>query len=248
MGGIAIALAAVLGFSVVMSRIDGGVLPTEWLPVPFAAIAMFVVGVLDDRFQLSPLAKLVSSLIIGAFLVFSLDDSRITACLGRTRSSGRSGSLAFATRSTCSTTWMVLRVVSHSLRRCSSRYCCGYQLGAPIVLLLTALAGSLMGFLYWNRPPARLFMGDCGSLFIGATIAGASLVPVLQERASFPWTSIVVVTILVVPAVRYRFRPGAASTRRSQRDARRHRSRSHRLVSLGFLRTERRSHSVFGWD
>jgi UDP-GlcNAc:undecaprenyl-phosphate GlcNAc-1-phosphate transferase len=33
---------------------------------------MFVVGVLDDRFQLSPLAKLVSSLIIGAFLVFSL--------------------------------------------------------------------------------------------------------------------------------------------------------------------------------
>src|SRR5258707_15587796 len=33
---------------------------------------MFVVGVLDDRFRLSPLAKLVSSLIIGAFLVFSL--------------------------------------------------------------------------------------------------------------------------------------------------------------------------------
>ena len=33
---------------------------------------MFVVGVLDDRLQLSPLAKLVASLAIGAFLVFAL--------------------------------------------------------------------------------------------------------------------------------------------------------------------------------
>src|SRR5438132_1095105 len=72
-------------------------------------------------------------------------------------------------------------------------------LGAPVVVFLVAVAGALLGFLYWNRPPARLFMGDCGSLFIGAVIAGASLVPVLRDRTPFPWTSVLVVVILVVP-------------------------------------------------
>src|SRR4030095_15347558 len=37
-----------------------------------AALAMFVVGFYDDRLQLSPIAKLVASLVIGAFLVFAL--------------------------------------------------------------------------------------------------------------------------------------------------------------------------------
>ena len=38
-------------------------------------------------------------------------------------------------------------------------------LGPGLVVVLTALAGALAGFLFWNRPPARLFMGDSGSLF-----------------------------------------------------------------------------------
>ena len=73
MGGIAIAIATVLGFAAIVPHVSAGVDSAEWLPIPLAGIAMFVVGVLDDRLQLSPLAKLVSSLIIGAFLVFSLD-------------------------------------------------------------------------------------------------------------------------------------------------------------------------------
>ena len=40
-----------------------------------------------------------------------------------------------------------------------------------------ALSGALLGFLYWNRPPARLFMGDCGSLFIGA-LSGILISPI----------------------------------------------------------------------
>jgi len=40
--------------------------------VMLSSLAMFVVGVVDDRLQLSPLAKLVSSLAIGAFLVFAM--------------------------------------------------------------------------------------------------------------------------------------------------------------------------------
>ena len=74
--------------------------PAEWMPVPLAALAMFVVGVLDDRLQLSPVAKLVSSLAIGAFLVFALAGvgPRGRAAVRSTRWSPSSGSPASATR------------------------------------------------------------------------------------------------------------------------------------------------------
>lgn len=34
-----------------------------------------------------------------------------------------------------------------------------------------ALAGSLVGFLYWNRPPARIYLGDAGSMVLGLCTA-----------------------------------------------------------------------------
>jgi len=48
---------------------------------------------------------------------------------------------------------------------------------SDIVLAIFALAllGSLSGFLFFNFNPARVFMGDCGSLFIGFMIAAASV-------------------------------------------------------------------------
>jgi UDP-GlcNAc:undecaprenyl-phosphate GlcNAc-1-phosphate transferase len=43
------------------------------------------------------------------------------------------------------------------------------------LVIMTALAGSLVGFYPWNRPPAKIFMGDTGSLFIGLLLAACSL-------------------------------------------------------------------------
>jgi len=234
MGGVAIAAAAVLGFGVIVGQAHAVIPPAAWLPIPLAAIAMFVVGVLDDRFQLSPLAKLVASLIIGAFLVFSLTRSPGTALPW--------------THTLVATIWFA--GVCHAFNLLDNMdglaagvalIAAGFMawllapwLGAPIALLLVALCGALLGFLYWNRPPARLFMGDCGSLFIGAVLAGASLMPVLQERTVFPWTSVLVVLILVVPLfdtgfvlVLRRF-AGRSATRGGTDHV------SHRLVSLGF--------------
>jgi UDP-GlcNAc:undecaprenyl-phosphate GlcNAc-1-phosphate transferase len=37
-------------------------------------------------------------------------------------------------------------------------------------LLYLMLMGSITGFLLWNWPPARIFMGDCGSTFLGLVI------------------------------------------------------------------------------
>ncbi len=47
----------------------------------------------------------------------------------------------------------------------------------PTVLLITtlALAGALVGFLILNRPPAKIFMGDAGSLILGFWIAALVL-------------------------------------------------------------------------
>ncbi|MEX2025858.1 MAG: MraY family glycosyltransferase, partial [Pirellulaceae bacterium] len=40
---------------------------------------------------------------------------------------------------------------------------------------LLVLVGSILGFLFHNRPPAKIFMGDAGSYFIGFCIAVATL-------------------------------------------------------------------------
>jgi UDP-GlcNAc:undecaprenyl-phosphate GlcNAc-1-phosphate transferase len=44
------------------------------------------------------------------------------------------------------------------------------------LVLMTALAGSLLGFYPWNKPPAKIFMGDTGSMFIGLLLAADSIV------------------------------------------------------------------------
>lgn len=44
-----------------------------------------------------------------------------------------------------------------------------------VASLSFALAGCALGFLWHNRPPARIFMGDAGSLFLGFLLAGLGL-------------------------------------------------------------------------
>jgi UDP-GlcNAc:undecaprenyl-phosphate GlcNAc-1-phosphate transferase len=47
--------------------------------------------------------------------------------------------------------------------------------GATSVLVATAAAGAALGFLPWNVSPAKVFMGDAGSLPLGFALAAASL-------------------------------------------------------------------------
>ncbi|MFC4942632.1 phospho-N-acetylmuramoyl-pentapeptide-transferase [Pseudonocardia sp. GCM10023141] len=53
-----------------------------------------------------------------------------------------------------------------------------YQVRDPLdVALVAAVAmGACIGFLWWNAPPARIFMGDTGSLALGGLVAGLSIV------------------------------------------------------------------------
>lgn len=45
-----------------------------------------------------------------------------------------------------------------------------------IAIYLSSLVGSLMAFLYFNFHPAKIFMGDCGSLYLGALLATVSII------------------------------------------------------------------------
>jgi phospho-N-acetylmuramoyl-pentapeptide-transferase len=52
-----------------------------------------------------------------------------------------------------------------------------YTVRDPLDLAVTAAAvlGALVGFLWWNAPPARVFMGDTGSLALGGMIVGLAV-------------------------------------------------------------------------
>jgi phospho-N-acetylmuramoyl-pentapeptide-transferase len=52
-----------------------------------------------------------------------------------------------------------------------------YQIRDPLDLAVVAAAvlGGCLGFLWWNAPPARIFMGDTGSLALGGVLAGLAI-------------------------------------------------------------------------
>ena len=47
---------------------------------------------------------------------------------------------------------------------------------AGIVLMTATLTGSLAGFLHYNRQPARIFLGDTGSLFVGMMLGALAMI------------------------------------------------------------------------
>jgi len=64
--------------------------------------------------------------------------------------------------------------------------------------LAAVTAGATLGFLLWNKSPARIYMGDAGALFLGILIA--SLTIRLHPAAESQWTSLATpVLLLAVP-------------------------------------------------
>lgn len=76
----------------------------------------------------------------------------------------------------------------------------GLTQGTKLVAILSvALLGSALGFLYHNFHPAKIFMGDTGSLFLGFTLATMA---VLSTSQPYNLTGFVVpVLILGVPVL-----------------------------------------------
>lgn len=75
-----------------------------------------------------------------------------------------------------------------------------YQSGSyPLVLTTCAVAGSILGFLRFNSHPARIFMGDTGSQFLGF-ILGVQVI-LLTQKVNTAMSSALPLLILGLPVI-----------------------------------------------
>ena len=81
----------------------------------------------------------------------------------------------------------------------SALFVLGFQGQQFMIAALSAVtAGATIGFLLWNKSPARIYMGDAGALFLGVLIA--TLTIRLQPDTEVMWTSLATpVLLLAVP-------------------------------------------------
>lgn len=113
-----------------------------------------------------------------------------------------------------------------------------------ISLLSLALAGASLGFLYWNRNPARIYLGDSGALFIGFLL-GVSLLqyePSVQNHFASALTPILILALPIIDtsvAVISRISCGVSVFQGGQDHL------SHRLIYLGISR-KRTAFSLWG--
>jgi UDP-GlcNAc:undecaprenyl-phosphate GlcNAc-1-phosphate transferase len=105
--------------------------------------------------------------------------------------------------------------------------------------LLLVLVGAILGFLWHNRPPARIFMGDAGSYFIGFVIAVATLLATYAGYHSGNRHAVIApVCVLAVPlydmttVIWIRLRQGRSPFVGDKNHF------SHRLVDLGFSKVQ----------
>ncbi|MEZ6132543.1 MAG: MraY family glycosyltransferase [Planctomycetaceae bacterium] len=98
---------------------------------------------------------------------------------------------------------------------------------------LLILAGSLSGFLCWNRPPASIFMGDSGSNLVGFLLATLTVTGTFYERSGSRHVILAPLCILAVPLYDFvtviwiRLRAGRSPFHGDKSHF------SHRLVELG---------------
>ncbi|MDI3194838.1 phospho-N-acetylmuramoyl-pentapeptide-transferase [Pseudarthrobacter sp. AL07] len=80
-----------------------------------------------------------------------------------------------------------------------------YSVRDPLDLALLAaiLSAALVGFLWWNTSPAKIFMGDTGSLAIGGAIAGFAILSRTELLLGIIGGLFVLITLSVIIQVGY---------------------------------------------
>jgi UDP-GlcNAc:undecaprenyl-phosphate GlcNAc-1-phosphate transferase len=103
---------------------------------------------------------------------------------------------------------------------------------------LLVLVGALLGFLWHNRPPARLFMGDAGSYFVGYLLAMSTLMATFAGASVPKHAMLAPLCVLAVPlydmasVISIRLRAGRSPFEGDKSHF------SHRLVELGLSKTQ----------
>jgi UDP-GlcNAc:undecaprenyl-phosphate/decaprenyl-phosphate GlcNAc-1-phosphate transferase len=79
-------------------------------------------------------------------------------------------------------------------------------------MMAAALVGATLGFLVFNRPPARIYLGDTGSMFLGFMLGALAMTNHYTFR--HPWAALAPVLILGVPIFDTLFVMGVRARRR----------------------------------
>jgi UDP-GlcNAc:undecaprenyl-phosphate GlcNAc-1-phosphate transferase len=150
------------GVAVFVASAVGGVLGRPSVIAPLAGAV--VLGVLDDRFDLPAWVRLVGQGAVGVGV----------ALVVTTRVPGLGGAVLVT-----AVTVILMNGVNFldGLDALASGVLIVASGGFALLLhhaardLSVALAAALVGFLWYNRPPARVYLGDGGSYFLGAALA-----------------------------------------------------------------------------
>ncbi len=197
LGGIAIFFAFIIPFGLLGERFSGV------LPLIFGGCAMFILGLADDLWDMSPQNKFVAQLIVSAFAVAG----------GLQMAGLEQPLLVFVV----SLFWLVGITNAINILDNMDGLAAGITLVASIALWAFGLlygnvqvgraslllAGASLGFWVYNFNPARIFMGDCGSLFLGFTLGALSLLATGSITPSYASSGYALVTnvllVILVP-------------------------------------------------
>lgn len=192
LGGISIYLALV--FSVLYL----GLINKNVLSLFFGGTLLFIVGLLDDKFQLRPYIKLFAQIIAGciaiAFGVVLGLPVNILLAIPLTLLWIIVVTNSFNLLDNIDGLSAGIAVISSLMLFSSSLIFSNNQLGIYALLL----SGAALGFLPYNFNPAKIFMGDSGSMFLGYSLAVVS-VSGTRHISSLLITMIIPVFILSVP-------------------------------------------------
>src|SRR5690625_3970180 len=173
--------------------------------IGLGAIVIVITGILDDRFDIRPIVKLTGQLIAASFLISSgLIIEKVTLPLiGMVDLGAFSVLITFL--------WVV--GITNAINLIDGLD--GLATGVSTIALLSmfvmalidgqvtaavlciVLIGSNLGFLYHNFYPAKIYMGDTGSNFLGYMIAAISMLGLFKNVALFSF--IIPVIVLAVP-------------------------------------------------
>lgn len=90
-----------------------------------------------------------------------------------------------------------------SPRAISTTVCYTVRDPMDLALLAAILFGALIGFLWWNTSPAKIFMGDTGSLAIGGAVAGLAILSRTEILLAIIGGLFVIITFSVILQVGY---------------------------------------------
>lgn len=189
LGGVAIFVA----FAVAVMA-GGGLQDSRVLGILVGGGLTVLLGIVDDRVRLSAKVKLLGQLVAAAVLVYGFDvrieyiysplGDRfidfgfwagpltilwITAFVNVVNLIDGLDGLAAGISSIASLTLLLVSL---------------QQQFAGAIVLTAALAGAAIGFLRYNFNPAKIFMGDAGSMFLGYTLAAVSVHGVLKTTVT----------------------------------------------------------------